>query len=516
MQARRVSTAIALAAAMVVTACSSGSDNDPETGGTTADVQTGGTITVGAAQGIPQLNPAIRTFAWEEVLFPLLWDGLSQTDSSGKIVPDLAESWSASDNQKTWTFKLRDGVTFSNGKELTADDVVKTFDYYRDPDTATQEANKIATIKKVTATDPLTVTVDLSEPNALFPSAIVWVKILDMDSLKTINKEPIGTGPFKVAEFVPSEHLNLVRNDQYWGEAAPLDEIDIVTASDSAAAANSLQSGDLDVLWSVPATDVDQISTDSNIRIVKPAVPSQWPDWEVDTTSAPFDNLKARQALAYAVDRDQVLEAAYFGQGTVSPYNDPLNSENPMFSSEGMTEYTYDLQKAKDLFAEAGVESGDTLTWWGVAGQYPEWNTSAQILQASLKEIGITLKIENNDISTWVDKFYPAGKSFPNMIVPNFQSTPTEPAFSLNYFQPGRCQCNWDNADYQEAYRNAIGEPDEAKRKEYWAQVQTVINQDVPEIVPLQSTVVTAVNAELQNVWVDGGGQLHLEEAGLS
>jgi len=502
---------------MAVAGCSSsGSDNSPDSSGSTAAVQTGGKITIGAAQGIPQLNPAIRTFAWEEVLFPLLWDGLSETDSSGKVVPDLAESWKVSPDQKTWTFKLRSGVKFSNGKALTADDVVKSLDYYRNPKTATQEANKIATITKVTATDPSTVTVQLSAPNALFPSAIVWVKIMDMDALKTINKDPIGTGPFKVSKFVPGQSLNLVRNDKYWGKAAPLDEIDIVTASDSTAAANSLQSGDLDVLWSVPATDVDQIASNPNIKLVKPAVPSQWPDWEVDTTSAPFNNLKARQALAYATDREQVLEAAYYGQGTVSPYNDPLNEENPMFSSEGMTKYTYDLDKAKQLFAEAGVKSGDTLIWWGVAGQYPEWNTSAQILQASLKKIGINLKIENNDLSTWVEKFYPAGKSFPNMIVPNFQSTPTEPAFSLNYFQPGRCQCNWDNAEYKAAYKKAIGEPDEAKRKEYWAEVQKVINQDVPEIVPLQSTVVTAVNSKLQNVWVDGGGQLHLEEAGLS
>src|SRR5690554_3348540 len=102
---------------------------------------TGGSITVAAADGIPQLNPAIRTFAWEEVLFPLLWNGLTKTDESGEIVADLAESWEATDDQQTWTFTLRDGVTFSNGTALTAEAVVSSFEYYLHPDTATQEAN---------------------------------------------------------------------------------------------------------------------------------------------------------------------------------------------------------------------------------------------------------------------------------------------------------------------------------------------------------------------------------------
>ena len=177
-----------LTAALITAGCSTSSTPDGQ-------AQDGGTLTVAAAQGIPQLNPAIRTFAWEEVLFPLLWNGLTKTDESGEVVGDLAESWEASDDQKTWTFTLRDGVTFSNGEDFTADDAVAAFDYYLDPDTATQEKNKISMVTDVTAPDEKTVVVTLSEPIATFPAGIVWVKMIDVDALDTIDKEPIGTGP---------------------------------------------------------------------------------------------------------------------------------------------------------------------------------------------------------------------------------------------------------------------------------------------------------------------------------
>lgn len=476
--------------------------------------KSGGEITVAAAQGIPQLNPAIRTFAWEEVLFPLLWNGLSKTDKSGEIVPDLAKSWESTADQKTWTFTLRDDVKFSNGDALTAAGVVSSFEYYLDGDTATQEANKISMISDVKATGDLTVEFTLDEPVATFPAGIVWVKVLDVASLATIDKEPIGTGPYKVSAFTPDDSLTLVRNDNYFGEAPALDKITLVKAAESTSAVTGLRSGDIDVLWSVPAGDVAQLEGESSISIVRPDNPSQWPSWEMDVTAAPFNDVRARQALAYAIDRETILEAAYYGQGMVSPTNNALSQNNAWFGGE-LIDYSYDLDKAKQLFAEAGITEGDTLTWWGIAGSYPEWNTSGEILQASLKEIGINLEIQNNDIGTWVDAFYPAGKSYPGKIVPNFQSTPPEPAYSLNFYLPGRCECNWVDDDFLTAFSSALAEPDADARKALWAKVQTVINQQVPLIVPLQSTVVTGINSAISGVWVEGGGQLHLESASL-
>lgn len=521
---RYVSAAVSIAAALALAACgggaggAGGSDATSGDGGgaeTSAPVQRGGALTVGAAQGIPQLNPAVRTFAWEEVLFPLLWNALSRTNEEGDVEPDLAASWSASGDQRTWTFKLRSGVRFSNGRPLVAADVVKTFEYYLDDETATQEKTKIATIADMKAIGEDTVRFRLRKPNALFPEAVVWVKILDVSTLDTLGRRPVVTGPFQVKEFVPDDHVTLVRNEQYFGDPAPLDEIRIVKAPDATAGVTALRSGDLDVLWAVPPPDVAQFDGATDVKLVRPAVPSQWHNWIVDTTAPPFDDPKARQALAHAIDRQAILDASYFGQGEVAPANDALSTKNPWYGGE-LQEYGYDLDKARALFAEAGVEAGDTLTWWGLAGQFPEWQTSGEILQASLKQIGITLKIENSEISTWAERFYPpaAGKRFPGQIIPNLQSTPPEPAYALNYYFKASCGCNWESAEFERAYAAAVAEPDRAARKQAWETVQEILNREVPVMAPVQSTLVTAQLSDVGGTWVEGGGQLHLERAG--
>lgn len=523
MRWKRTVAAATVACAIAVAGCggeSSGTSGDSgggdtSTGGTPAQVAQGGTLTVAHTDGIPQLNPVIRTFGWEEVLFPLLWNGLSKADENGDVVPDIARSWSASPDQRTWTFELRTDVRYSNGRPLTSRNVVKAFEYYLDPRTTTQEANKIATIASIRADGPARVVVQLREPNALFPEAIVWVKIVDVDNVGQIDKRPVVTGPYTVKDFVPDDHVTLVPNPEYWGDPAPLREMEIVKATDTTSALGALRAGDIDVIWATNPTDVASLEGDPDLKTVEPEVPSKYVDWEFDTTAPPFDDVKARQAVAYAVDREAVLESAYYGLGDLAPTNNPLSTNNPYYGGE-LTDYSYDLDKARALFEEAGIRAGDTITWWGTAGTNAEWTTAAEIVQASLKEIGINLKIENREISTWADKFYPAGKRFPNFLVPNLASFPPSPADAFGFYRRGRCECNWDNPEFESAYDAALAEPDEAKAKEKWATVQEIVNREVPLIIPLQVKVVSSMRSDVEGVWMEGGGQLHLEQASVA
>ena len=274
----------------------------------------------------------------------------------------------------------------------------------------------------------------------------------------------------------------------------------------------ALEADNLNVLWSVPLSQVTAIQDNPNLAIIKPSVIGQYVSWEVDTTAAPFNNVKAREALAYAIDQKAILQAAYSGQGTVSTTNDPLANNNPEYGGN-LTNYSYNLQKAKQLFAEAGVKQGSTITWWGVSNQYPEWNISGQILQASLKQIGINLKIQDTDISTWPTKFYPAGKTFPDMIVPNFQSYTSAPEDELQFLLKGRCECNWNNASFDAAYATAISTADPAQQKVAWGKAQALINQQAPIFVPVQFATVTATTSNVSGIWVDSTGAVHLEDA---
>lgn len=475
----------------------------------------GSAITVGAAQGIGTLNPVEKANAWDNVLFSLMWNGLVKTGQSGEIEADLATAWSPSDDLKTWVFDLRDDVKFSNGTVLDAAAVVSTIEYYQDPDTATQLKNNVAPIESVIATTANQVTFELSAPNALFPTSIQLVKIVDMDSIGTMETGPAVTGPYKVEEFVADDHVTLVRNPDFFGEPAAIESINVVKAADSSSAVTALQSGDLDALWAVPLSQVQSIESNPDLKAVLPEVIGQYVSWETDMTAPPFDDVRARQALSYAIDRDAILKNAYFGQGVVSATNNPLTENNPYFGGD-LTDYSYDLAKASELFTAAGVNEGDSLTWWGASNQYPEWNTSAQILQASLKEIGINLEIENVDIATWPAKFYPAGKSYPGTIVPNFQSYQPVPSDLMLFLQSGRCECNWNSAEFDGLYTKALSVADDNERGAVWAQAQELVNQEVPIYVPVQFATVTATSMNLENVWVDGGGTPHFEAASLA
>jgi peptide/nickel transport system substrate-binding protein len=498
-----------------LTACGGSSSTSTSTSTPTGAAKTGGVLTIGSATGIDLLNPVLQTTAWDQVLFSLLWDGLVTTGPDGKLAPDLATSWSPSADQKTWTFKLRQGVKFSNGKALTPADVVSTLEYYKKPDTATEQKNNVAQIASVRASGTDSVVFSLNAPNASFPLSIDRVKIVDMSALSTIEKNPAVTGPFMVKQFVADDHLTLERNPSYFGTAPKLDGIKIVKAPDSSAAVTALQAGDLDALWSVPLAQVAAIQANPKLAAVKPAVIGQYVSWEVDTTKPPFNNVKARQALAYAIDQKSILNAAYSGQGVTSTTNDPLANNNPNYAGN-LTDYTYNLDKAKQLFAEAGIKSGSTFTWWGVANQYPEWNISAQILQASLKKIGINLKIQNTDITSWPARFYPAGKSFPGLIIPNFQSYSADASDEFQFVLKGRCECNWNNAQFDSLYTQALATPDPAAQKATWGKAEELINQQAPIFVPVQFATVTATKRSVVGLWEDSAGNPHLENAGFT
>lgn len=471
-----------------------------------------GAITIGSTVGIPQLNPAVSTFSWEETLYPLLWDGLTQLNAKGDVVPDLATSWSSSPNSEQWRFVLRQGVKFSNGRSLTPADIVQDFRYYLKPSTPFQNANEIASIKSVTSSGN-TITFRLSAPNALFPEAITTVKAIDLTSLSDIDHHPIGTGPFTVQSFVPNSTLTLVANRHYWGSAPRVGKLIFITEPDATSAFTALKAGTIQVMGAIPDSDVPQVEHSSSLKLVKPKVAGSYVSWEVDTKAPPFNNVKARQALAYAIDAKAVLNEAYFGVGTLSTENDPIGATSPWYDPH-LTNYSYNLSKAKTLFAEAGVTPGTTFTWWTTPA-YPEWTTSGEILQASLKQIGINLNIVSNDVSTWAAKFYPAGKSYPGLIVPNFQSTPEEPGFSLNFFLPGRCECNWNNATYASVFKSAIGSRNVAGRAKDWDRLQAMINQQVPTYQPIQLEVDAATSSSVSGVWEESGDQLHLESAAI-
>jgi peptide/nickel transport system substrate-binding protein len=463
-------------------------DPGPDGGGARA-----GTVTIAAAQGVGRLDPYKLLFQYEAVMRPVLWSALTRYTADGgeAVQPDLAASWKASADLTSYTFRLRPGLKFSDGKSIRAKEVVASLRRALDPKIKLVDVQTLPPIEKVTATGERTVRIDLQRASRVLPLGLTKIAIEDVSSLATINRDPVVSGPFKVARFVPDQSLELVPNPNYYGARPSVGRIVIQKAQDNTAAVTALRAGDIQVLWSVPWTDVRALEGSPDVAITTGSRPIQNVIIMMDNTSGVFKDVRARQAMAYALDRPAVLKAVYGGHGLVPISNQPVPAWSELVNKD-LSPYRFDLQKAKRLFAEAGVKPGTTFTFWTTAGQYTEWAT-----------------IKSNEISQWVAKFGPAGKTWPNTLVPNVYGGYPVP-INLDLWN-GICECNFHNKAYTTATGDADSTADDAKRLALYGDAQRLLHDEVPVVNVVTTSVPIAARASVRGLWIDPTGLARFE-----
>ncbi len=485
--------------------------NSPVSAGTPAQGgSSNGVVTIAAAQGVGRLDPYKLLFQYEAVMRPVLWAALTKYTAAGgeKVQPDLAASWTSSSDLRSYTFRLRPGLKFSNGSPITAARVVASLHRALDPKIKLVDVQTLPPIKRVAAVGSQAVRIDLKRPSRVLPIGLTKIPIEDVSALATINRNPVVSGPFKVARFVPDQTLELVPNENYYGPKPSLARIAIEKAQDNTSAVTALRADDIQVLWSVPWTDVRALQGNPDIAIATGNRPIQNVIVMMDNTSGVFKDVRARQAMAYSVNRPAVLKAVYGGHGLVPITNQPVPSWSALMD-KSLAPYRFNLAKAKQLFTEAGVKPGTTFTFWTTAGQYTEWATVGEILQDDLKKIGIGLKIKSNEISQWVAKFGPAGKTWPNTLVPNVYGGYPVP-INLDLWN-GICECNFHNKAYTAATGAADSTTDDAKRVGLYGEAQRVLHDEVPVVNVVTTSVPVAVRKSVQGLWIDPTGLARFE-----
>jgi peptide/nickel transport system substrate-binding protein len=475
-----------------------------------------GTLTYGiAGAGISALDPNTISFAGQEPLQTLLYNGLTAYAANGSVQPDLATKWKSSNDLKTWWFWLRRNVRYANGRAFTANDAVANILRVLDPTVASQARGAIQDFRSVRTISKYEIRIKLGSPSALVPVALTDVKMSDTSNVSTLDKVGNGTGPYKVANFVPGQSLSVVPNPNWFGGKACIAKITFIREPDPTAMVTDFTAGKLSMIWQIPPASLQAVEGDSHASIVKPRSISGAHVWEVDTTSPPFSNPLARQALEYAIDRQAMVKAAFFGQALPSVADDLLSTASPAYNKK-LKPYTFNLQKAKALFAQAGVKPGTTFTFWALAGRRDEWITMAEILQQDLQKIGLNLSIQRNDVSTWLGKFYPAGKSYPNTIVANYFSMPPNPTFAFQQGEYGNCECNWNNPKLEALAKRAAATADPKKRQALYDQMQSIYSQGAPVAVIAHQTNIVAAQKSVVGAWEDPAGNVHLERARLA
>jgi len=415
-----------LSLAMVVTACSSGESvdvgdatttaptgTDDTTDDTTADetddtMADDGEMILVAAQGAEpdRLDPHLTSAYASFQVLENVYDTLVQPGADLQMEPALAESWEISDDNLTWTFTLREGVTFHNGRAFTAEDVVYSYNRIMDPDVGAANAFRFASIEAVTAVDDRTVEISLTRPtpNLLVNiggfkgMAIVPQEIVDDGS---IDSFPIGTGPFRFVSQSPDQGIVLEANPDYWraDEGLPhLDGIRFVQIPDPTVKLTNLRTGEVDWIDGVPPQSLEDLAGDSSVVLER--VPGgDYHYFALNQNRAPFDNPDVRRAIAMAIDRAVITEAAQFGAAT--PNQTAIPASN-FWATDYSPFAPGDAEGASALLDSAGVS--DLTIEFMVSSDFPETVTQAQVIASQLAGIGVNVEISDVDFGTWLDR----------------------------------------------------------------------------------------------------------------
>ncbi len=417
--------AVLAALAMVLTACSSGQSVDvgsssttvttaPSGGGSTSATTaapgttaapSGGSNVLIAAQGAEpdRLDPHLTSAYASFQVLENVYDTLVQPGDDLTMEPALAESWDISDDQLTWTFHLRDGVTFHNGRPLTADDVVYSYNRIMDPDVGANNAYRFGSVDSVTAVDDSTVEIHLTRPtpNLLVNiggfkgMAIIPKEIVDDGSIDT---HPVGTGPFRFVSSSPDQGIILEKNPDYWGDGPFLDGIQFRQIPDETTKLTDLQTGAVDWIDSVPPQQLDSLANDNSVMVGR--TPSgTYHYFALNENRKPFDDVRVRRAIAMAINRADIAEAAQFGAATP---NETAIPENSFWYHEYAPFQPGDTQGAQALLDDAGVS--DLNIDMLVTSDYPETVTQAEVIASELQPLGITVQIDDVDFNTWLDR----------------------------------------------------------------------------------------------------------------
>lgn len=371
---------------------------EPSSGTENGDIETGGILRVMLKQDEGQgFDPALLTYSTGFVITQQMFDSLAEIQPDGEIAPSLAEGWEISDDELTYTFQLREGVLFHDGTEMTADDVKYTIDRLRNPDTGSPRAGLYAVVDEVNAVDDYTLEIVLSEPFAPLLSALsdITAGIVSQEAAEAAGadffEQPVGTGAFKLDEWVQGQSVALVRHDGYWdGDKPYLDGITFTFNSDDNARAAAIRAGDIDFLYDGPASLWPVLDQDDSVEVYSPAGQMSWLYFLVNPNKEPFDDVRVRQAIYTALDRQELADLCQPGTSNV------LNAGFlPPTHWAGTTDqpYTQDYDAARALLEDAGVGDGFTFTINSLTG-WDFQNCTAQAIQQQLAPLGIQADVE--------------------------------------------------------------------------------------------------------------------------
>lgn len=356
---------------------------------------------IAAISGEPdQLDPQKTSAYFSFEVLENVFDTLVEPDADLIMRPALAQSWETSSDQLVWTFRLRPGVTFHDGSPLTAADVV--YSYRRIIDEELTNVDKLSAVTDLSAPDDLTVRITLSRPTPNLLTNLGGFKGMAIVQRRNVEDgqiatDPIGTGPFAFAGQQSGDSITLRANTRYWGGAPQIPGVTYRFISEPSTALSALQAGEIDWTDAVPAQRVTQLRNDDSVHLAEAPSNDYW-YLALNQARPPWNDVRVRQAVAYAIDRPSIVQATSYG--TAQGNQLAIPEGNPWFIP--YARYSRDLDKARQLLQQAGTtpETMDLL----VTSEYPQTVTAAQVIADNLAPLGISVNIRTVDFASWLDE----------------------------------------------------------------------------------------------------------------
>lgn len=449
-------------------------------------------LVLGVVLEPPHLDPtAGAAAAIDEIVYANVFEGLTRIGPSGEVQPALAESWEISDDGKTYTFKLHTGVTFHDGTTFDAEDVKFSLDRARAEDSTNAQKGLFAAIETVEVVDPATVKVTLKQPQGSFLYNMGWgdAVIVAPESAGTNKEKPVGTGPFKFDNWAKGSSVSISKNPDYWGEAALLDKAEFRFIPDPAASVAALLSGDVQAFPNMQAGDsLPQIQADPRFEVVIGSTEGET-ILSINNEKPPFDNLKVRQAISYALDRQAIIDGASEAQAGIPIGSHFSPGNNAYVDLTGA--YPHDPEKAKALLKGAGHETIQAT----LKLPPPRYaRDGGQIVASQLRDVGIELELIPLEWADWLEQVF-KNKNYDLSIVSH-----TEPNDIDIYSRPDY-YFNYQNPEFNKVIEELNATSDEAKRKELYGKAQKILSEDAVVGFLFQLPKVGVWDAKLEGLW---------------
>jgi peptide/nickel transport system substrate-binding protein len=481
----------------------------------------GGTLIVGATDEAASLDPHFQNALARQQRTQNIYSYLVQADKDLRIQPDLAEKWEISPDGKTITFSLRKGVKFHNGRELTSEDVKYSIERIRDPNKASQGKALMASIDSVDTSDKYVAKIILKEPDSglLAAFASAWGAIVAKEEVEknggNLNKADGGSGPYMIEEWAPNQALKLKKFPDYYDKNVGfLDGVTFQVIPEESAIIAQLRSGNVHLTLLKDNKNYQVVKDVPNLDTIR-GTRLGFDYLDIDNRRAPFDKLEVRQALQYALDRDEFLAVCTSGLGQlIAPV--PPALKDYALDPKTLPEYKQDLDKAKQLLAQAGVPNG-FKTSIDIIPAFATMVTGSQVLADQLKKIGIELEIKQYEYGVWLDRFNTHQFDLA-WNVTGGNADPDPLLRSRLHSTVGSNQNNSTDTEIDKLLEQGKAITDLAKRKEHYANVQKVLVQKVPQVWMFSSDLIHVMKKSVKgyeshpssffqgvvNTWLDG------------